>query len=34
MLIKLLFVAWVIVGLLFASWIAQYFYDEYKDRKK
>jgi len=32
-LIKLLFVAWVIVGLLLVSWIAQYLYDEYFKNK-
>lgn len=33
MLIKLLFVGWVIVGLLLVFWIAQYLYDEYFKNK-
>jgi hypothetical protein len=29
----MLFVAWTVVALLLLSWIIQYFYDEYNDKK-
>jgi hypothetical protein len=32
--VNVLLLGWVVVFLVFASWVAQYFYNEYKNKNK